>query len=142
MHVRVEHVQDRRFVISGQDATAVVDRLEERGGPGDGMRPVELLLGALGACMLGTMMTFARNREIPVDDVAVELSPTIAEHPERVERVDVVMHLTGDLTDRQVRSLERVAARCKIHNTLHAGADTSLTIEHAAAVDDYRVTGE
>lgn len=135
MRVRVEHVHDGRFAVSGEDAGTVVDRLARDGGPGDGMRPVELLLGSLGACMLGTMLTFARNQQVPVEDVAVELTPTIAEHPERIERIDVAMQLTGDLTDRQMRSLERVAARCKIHNTLHAGVDTSLSIHRVAPVD-------
>ena len=131
MEVRVDRVQDARFEIRARGVSVIVDRLEEQGGPGDGFRPIELFLGSLGACMLGTMLTFAENQQIPVGDVSLELEPVIEEHPERVARVEMTLRVEGDLSERQLQSLQRVGQACKIHNTLHRGAETVLTLEHA-----------
>jgi hypothetical protein len=40
-----------------------------------------------------------------------------APNPERLQTIRVTMIATGELTDRHLASLSRVAARCKIHNT-------------------------
>ena len=133
MEVRVDRVRDARFEIRARDASVIVDRLEEQGGPGDGFRPVELLLGSLGACMLGTMLTFAENQQIPVGDVSLVLKPVIEEHPERIARVDMTMQIQGDLSEKQLQSLKRVSQGCKIHNTLHRVTDTVLTVAHSGS---------
>ena len=133
MHVRVSQVAGARFEVRAREVTTIVDRLPEQGGPGDGFRPVELLLGSLGACMLGTMLGFAHGAEIPVEHVAIDLDPTVAEHPERVSRIDMTMHITGELSNKQLASLRRVAERCKVTNTLNTGAETVLRISHDGA---------
>lgn len=132
MEVHVDRVRGARFEVRARDVSVVVDRLEEQGGPGDGFRPVELFLGALGACMLGTMLTFAENQQIPVGDVSLVLKPVIEEHPERIASVEMTMRVDGDMSERQLQSLQRVAQACKIHNTLHRGAETVLTVERGA----------
>ena len=121
MDVAVRQVQGRRFEVEARGLSLVVDRLEEEGGPGDGFRPTELLLGALGACMMGTMLGFAENQDIPVESVQVLLSDEVAEHPKRIGRMRVEMQVGGAISESQAASLRRVAARCKIHSTL-AGA--------------------
>ncbi|MDP2622437.1 MAG: OsmC family protein, partial [Actinomycetota bacterium] len=104
--------------VSARGLSLVVDRLPEQGGPGDGFRSTELLLGALGACMVGTMLTFAENQGIEVGTVNVHLEDEAATAPTRVARIKVTMELGGNLTDRELESLKRVAARCRIHSTL------------------------
>lgn len=133
MNVRVARVRDARFEISARNVSTVVDVPVEQGGLGDGFRPVELLLGSLGACMLGPMLTFAKNQGIPIEGVSLELEPVVEEHPERVARVEMAMRIEGDVSDRQLQSLQRVAQRCKIHNTLHQATETGLSVEMVAA---------
>jgi len=48
-----------------------------------------------------------------------------AKHPERVGMMVIDMKVTADATERQVRSLERVAAACTIH-TLQRSPDLHL----------------
>lgn len=129
MRVEVIRLHGSRFEVRAREVSTVVDRPET----GDGFRPVELLLGSLGSCMLGTMLTFAENQGIPVDDVTVALTPVIAEHPERVAQIEMVMRIHGDFSERQLLSLRRVAERCKIHNTLHGSVETTLSVEVVAA---------
>jgi uncharacterized OsmC-like protein len=118
MKVEVEQIDGRRMAIRTRGLEVIVDDTLEAGGPGDGMRPVELLMGALGSCMIGTMITFARNQGISVSDISMTLEDEVLEHPERIGTIRIAMHLDTDADDRRIRTLERVAGACKIHNTL------------------------
>lgn len=125
MRVRVEQIEGRRLVIEARGNQVIVDDTLEAGGPGDGFRPTELLMGALGACMIGTMINFARGQEIAVDDVTVELEDEAADKPTRIDRIEATMSLRTDADDRRQETLQRVAGGCRIHNTL----ETSPTID-------------
>lgn len=123
--VQVEQIDGRRLVIRARGNEVVVDDTLETGGPGDGFRPTELLLGALGACMIGTMINFARRQDITVADIAMQLEDDTADKPTRVERIRATMSLATDAGERRRDSLRRAAGGCKIHNTL----DASPTVE-------------
>jgi uncharacterized OsmC-like protein len=116
--VEVTQVEGRRMAIRARGLELIVDDTLEAGGPGDGWRPSELLMGALGTCMIGTMINFATNQGISVSDISMEVEEETVEHPERLGTIRITMRLDTDADDRRLRTLERVAGACKIHNTL------------------------
>lgn len=126
MRVEVEHVREGRFEITARGQTIVVDRLPEHGGPGDGFRPTELLLGALGACMAGTLAGFAENEGIELKGLRVELDEEHASAPKRVGAIRIRMQVGADVDERRAATLRRVASRCTIHNTLADGPEILL----------------
>lgn len=123
----MEQLAGRRFAIRARGNEVIVDDTIEAGGPGDGFRPSELLMGALAACMSGTMLNFARNQSIPVDSIRVHVEDETADHPDRIGRLVIDMHISASASDRQVASLQRVAESCKIHNTLERSPHMDLT---------------
>lgn len=133
MEVTVSRVSGARFEARARDISLVVDRLPDRGGPGDGFRPTELVLAGLGTCMAGTMITFAENQGISVGDITIDLGSTDVSAPQRIGVIKVRMVVEGDLTDRELASLERVAAACKIGHTVERGAEIEFVFEHATA---------
>lgn len=118
MHIELTQVEGRRFQIEARGNTVIVDDTLEAGGPGDGFRPSELLMGALAACTAGTMMNFANNQEIAIDAITVIMDDEAAEHPSRISKLTIDMKVASEVTERQAASLERAAGGCKIHNTL------------------------
>ena len=118
MKVEIEQVEGRRMRIRARGVELIVDDTVEAGGPGDGFRPSELLMGALGSCMIGTMITFARNQGIAVSDISMTLEDEAFDHPDRIGTIRIGMSLETDADDRRIKTLERVAGACKIHNTL------------------------
>lgn len=118
MRIDMEQVEGRRFKIKARGVELIVDDTLEAGGPGDGFRPSELLLGALAACMAGTMLNFARGQEIAVHGMSIAIEDEALDHPDRMGRIAIDMGVMADATAKQAASLERVAAACKIHNTL------------------------
>lgn len=120
----VERRPDGGLEARARDAVISVGRL------GDGFRSVELLLAALGSCMLGTMLAFAENSGIDLDGVRLELEPTLAKSPERVEEIRMTMRIEGDVEPRRLESLRRVAEHCKVHSTLERNPSLLLVVEH------------
>ena len=120
MHVHIEQLEGRRMAIRARGLELIIDDTTKAGGPGDGFRPTELLLGALGSCMIGTMVTFARNQGIEVEDISMTVEDEALEHPDRIGTIRVAMKLSTDADDRRLKTLERVAGACKIHNTLES----------------------
>jgi uncharacterized OsmC-like protein len=132
MNVEITREDDNHLVVETRGQTLPVHRGMTADEATDGFMASELLLGGLGACMLGTALTFARNTDMPLDELRVVMDADSAANPERLQTIHVTMTATGLLTDRHLASLARVAARCKIHNTL---ADPP-TVELSLKLDD------
>lgn len=122
MTVIVERIEGKTLRVTAGEATAIVD------GGSDGFRSVDLLLGALGACSAGTMLTAAAEASIPVTSVRVELRPVVTMAPERVSRIKVKMTVGGNLSAADLAELRAAAETCKVHNSLHHGIQTQLDL--------------
>ncbi len=109
------------------------DEPAELGGTGTGPTPYDLLLAALGSCTSMTVGLYARRKGWPLTDVTVRLEhrrvhetdcEECAEHPRRLDRIDITLELGGALSDEQRTRLREIAERCPVHQTL-----TSSTID-------------
>ena len=129
MRVELNRVEGKRLSVSGSDTSLMVDILKSNGGPGDGWRSTELMLAGLAGCMAGTMLDFADNQDIPVTDVKMVLTDEVAGPPKRIGAIKITMEVSGDLTPRQLESLERVASKCRIGNTLATPPDIVFTLK-------------
>lgn len=119
----IERAGDGALVAQARGVSVRVGRQAE-----DGLRSVELLLAALGSCMLGTMLAFAENASVPVEGVRLELTPVLAERPERVARIDMRLYIEGEIEPKRLASLRRVAEHCKVHSTLEHGPELTLEV--------------
>lgn len=120
----------------------VVDEPSEDGGNDLGPTPYELLAAALGACTAMTIQHYARRKEYPLLELAVEV-----EHDKRhaqdseesdgaaggfVETLRRKIVLRGPLSEAQRDDLLRVAAKCPVHKTLLHDPTIIDTIEVVA----------
>ena len=121
--VVVERLADGTLQARARDVAVPVGRA------GAGLRSSELLLAALGSCMLGTMLAFAENVGVELDGVSLELEPVLAERPERVAEIRMTMRIAGDVEPRRLESLRRVAEHCKVHSTLERQPALTLDVQ-------------
>jgi uncharacterized OsmC-like protein len=131
MKVEISRKDDNHLVVETRGQIVSVHRGVSADEATDGFMASELVLGGLGACMLGTALTFARNTDMPLDDLRVVMDAESAPNPERLQTIRVTMTATGQLTERHLASLSRVAARCKIHNTLADPPNIELSVSLA-----------
>jgi putative redox protein len=108
----------------------VADEPASVGGDDAGPDPYELLLASLGACTSMTLRLHADRKGWPVESVAVRLrhdrihAEDRADCSEgttgRVDRIERVVDVRGDLSDEQRARLLEIAGRCPVHRTLLA----------------------
>jgi putative redox protein len=115
------------------------DEPSESGGNDAGPNPYELLLAALGACACMTVRMYAERKQWPLEGVQVSLSHAKV-HAEdcaecetnrgMVDRIELEISFTGDLSEDQRSRLLEIANKCPVHRTLvsQARIDTKLIL--------------
>ena len=106
----------------------LADEPVEIGGDDLGLTPYQLLQAALGACTVMTLRMVAQRRNWALTRASVDLhhekihASDCAEcetREGRIDRIERVITLEGDLDDEQRRALLSLADRCPVHRTLH-----------------------
>ncbi|OLQ72821.1 osmotically inducible protein C [Photobacterium proteolyticum] len=108
------------------------------GGSDLGPDPYEHLLAALGACTSMTIRMYANRKQIPLEDVTVELNHS-RQHAKDCEECDVkdsqievlsrYVTLKGALTEQQQQRLLEIADRCPVHRTLHSELEVKTILK-------------
>lgn len=105
----------------------LADEPKNLGGSSIGPSPYDLLLAALGTCTSMTVGLYARNQNLPLEDITVRLHhervhardcEECAEQPRALERITLTLELSGPLDEDQRSKLRQIAARCPVHKTL------------------------
>jgi uncharacterized OsmC-like protein len=121
-------------VVAGKYAFQV-DEPADVGGSESAPDPYDYLLAALGACTSMTVGWYARQKKIPLENVTVSLrhSRIHARDCEdcetkagQLDRIDVEVQLTGELSPEQRAKLMEIAAKCPVHRTLKSEIDIRL----------------
>ena len=102
-------------------------------GSDPGVRPGELLLGSLGTCIAGMMAIFARSHGYPLDAIAVTLTDVTAENPTRMGGIDASVSMSGNLSAEQRAKLQKVAATCKVSDSLKHPMRISVSFDAVGA---------
>ena len=125
-----------------QDIQAGVHRLRADepvsvGGTATGSTPYDLLLAALGSCTSMTVSLYARRKQWPLEHVTVRLHHSKVHAQDCVEcetserkldRIEIEIELTGQLTADQRDRLLAIAGRCPVHLTLTSAIEIRTTL--------------
>ena len=99
------------------------------GGDDSGPSPYDLLVAALGACTSMTVRMYAEQKKWPLRRVSVELKHDKVHAADcaecetregRIDKIERVVTLEGDLDDAQRQRLLEIANKCPVHRTLHS----------------------
>lgn len=131
--VLVQSILDYRHaqLLTADGGAFIADEPREVGGDDFGPDPYKLLLWSLGACTAITLQMYARRKNIPLQEIAIEV-----EH-QRTHEKDTEQNVEGkraeletiyrritlrgeELTDEHRDALLHIAKRCPVHRTLSA----------------------
>ena len=116
----VQEISTGRHRLAADEPVAV-------GGTNTGPTPYDLLLAALGSCTSMTLGIYARRKKWPLESVTVRLGHSRVHATDcaecetkdgHIDRIDVAIELTGDLSEEQRRRLLEIAGKCPVHRTL------------------------
>lgn len=131
--------QDGKARITTREAELIVGRGPDGHEQPNTFKAGELILGALGACVLGTVRGYAKHHGITgLEDLRVVVLGAENEAPSRISRSHVFLELEGHLTAEEELQLQRAAASCRIHNTLAGGVDIQFSVRRSAVADSSR----
>jgi len=83
--------------------------------------PTDLVVTALGSCMLTIMGIAARTHSIPLEGTKVDIKKIMANDPRRIGEVAVTFHFPNvNYTDKEKKILERAALNCPVYKSLSA----------------------
>jgi putative redox protein len=116
----------RQEVVIDGSHRLITDEPESVGGEGSAPAPHELLPAALAACVSTTLVMYARTKQWELGEVRVDVD---YDHRSTPRRFDVVIRLSGELTDEQLERLEKVAAACPVRRSIEAGIQFDERIE-------------
>ncbi len=139
MTVTARTIKNYQVEISGGSHIFYAD---EPPGVGDDTAPCpyDLLLGALGSCVVITLHMYAQRKQWPLESVTVEMDirqelardcPDAKSPPDaKVNVIEKRLSFTGDLDEAQVNRLLEIADRCPIQRVL-----TGEVLIHASLID-------
>lgn len=104
------------------------DLPEQLGGRDTAMEPSEGLLLAMGNCMGMVIAAACEARQVPYEGMILQVQAEVLEGEHRLDSFQVRIHMPGPLDDRTRRAVEAGQRLCKVHNTLHHGADVKVEL--------------
>ena len=125
--IKVHKASDGRFkqVVEVRANSLISDVPVDHGGEDAGPEPHDLLDAALGACTAITVTMVAQRKQMPLQDVRVEVTRDEANGLYKLHRR---VELVGALDDAQREYLLGIANKCPIHKALNGRFEISTEL--------------
>ncbi len=122
--------------VSAGRHTLIADEPVSVGGADAGPAPFDFLLTALGACTSMTLRMYAEIKKLPLTGINVELTheKIDVEGVGKVDHIERIITLSGDLTPEQRTRMLEIANKCPVHRTLCSDIRIDSTLADSADV--------
>ena len=130
----VTHLFGEKFSIQIRSHEIFVDQTIAGGGDDTAPTPLELLGASLGSCVAFYVRRFLKTRELPSDELRVEVSHTRGMNPSRIDAFQVQVTLPPDIPEKYLPVIERVLDTCPALNTLGTGAKIDVAFLEPASI--------
>ncbi len=115
-------------------STLITDAPLDNQGKGAAFSPTDLVATALATCMLTTMGIVAKRHGWVLDGATCTVEKHMVADPERrIARLPVTIRVPHEFGEKERTILERTAATCPVHKSLHPKVEIPVTFQWGAA---------
>lgn len=122
LRTECEHIQSSNKFIT--------DAPVDNNGKGEAFSPTDTVATALASCMLTIMGIKANENELDIKGTYAEVTKHMEANPRRISRLDVEIHVKGELTDRDKTVLENSAKTCPVIYSIHPEIIKNITFKY------------
>jgi putative redox protein len=122
------------FAVTVREHVVELDQPVRAGGDDEAPTPLEMLSVALAGCIALYARKYCRANGLEDAGLSVEVKPIWREHPGRIGRFDVTLHLPDGFPEEHRDALEYAARECPVHHTLMHAPEIAVRLEERAAV--------
>ncbi len=119
--------------------TIETDAPVDNQGKGERFSPSDLIVTALGSCMLTIMGQKARDLNIPLKGTRIDIQKTMKADPRSISAISLTFHLPPELhlSEKHRIILERAAESCPVKYSLHPDIHVQVNYNWHTAVEDF-----
>lgn len=111
----------------------VTDAPVDNRGKGESFSPTDLVATALGTCMLTIVAIVAEQHGWSVEGARARVEKGMVADPvRRIERLEVVISVPGEFSEKEQELLEKAALSCPVHKSLPQEMEIIVRLEFGA----------
>ena len=111
LRTECEHIQSGNKFIT--------DAPVDNNGNGEAFSPTDTVATAMASCMLTIMGIKANEHNLDIKGTFAEVTKHMEANPRRISKIDALVTVKGELTDRDKTLLENSAKTCPVIQSLH-----------------------
>ena len=102
------------------------DAPKDNQGKGARFSPTDMVVGALGSCMMTIMGIVAKRDGIALEGATFKAHKHMYQDPRRIGKITMEIHMPKGLTEEQKKKLETFAHTCPVHRALHPDIEQDI----------------
>jgi uncharacterized OsmC-like protein len=122
LRTECEHIQSNNKFIT--------DAPVDNNGKGEAFSPTDTVATALASCMLTIMGIKAIEHDLDIKGTFAEVTKHMEANPRRISKIDVLVNVKGELTDRDKSLLENSARTCPVIHSIHPDIIKNITFSY------------
>ena len=128
VEIKGQYEGDLRVKLTHGPSGSVIqtDAPTDNNGKGERFSPTDMVVSALGACMMTIMGIVAKRDGIKLEGITFRGEKHMAESPRRIGKIVLEFKMPGSLTDEQKKKLEKFAYSCPVHQALKADIEQEI----------------
>jgi putative redox protein len=119
--------QNYTTAIQAREHAYKADEPLDLGGLNQGPTPTDFLNSALASCMLITLRMYINRKEWQVNAIEADIERTTNE-ADKSSIFEVELRVSGELDEKQLARIEKIAHLCPIHKVLERGNEIRINL--------------
>ncbi len=126
--IKIKYLGDLRTGSFQLDSESIIvtDAPKDNQGLGRKFSPTDLVVSALGSCLLTIMGIVSKRHKIDMNESYAYVKKTMSESPRKISAIDVDIYLKEEISDKNKKILFNASKHCPVHNSLNKDIDIKI----------------